>query len=289
MNFLNFRTMILCCVCWLCTYSISANAQDIEIPGEVIIDLSSFSSVADSTGEALDAVLDDDTDPDFDGRVFFEATQDGVTTSNTLIAPLAFDVVEFPGLQLTIEDAAALTGIDSSDGDNRAFFNVSGTGLGIGGPQQRANPLQEVGSFNAIESNSNRLDFSNEEFITISFNQDVIVFGLGVTNFDDGETFTFGSAADLTNENVIEDVLGLNSFTGVPNVDLLTFPTPLEIAAGELILVGNTGFDPAVLSGATAGVGFEQILLTVIPAIPEPSSLAVLGLGSLLIAARRRR
>ena len=73
---------------------------------------------------------------------------------------------------------------------------------------------------------------------------------------------------------------------GNPNVDFLPFAVPLEITAGEEILLGNTGFitNP---TAANTGVGFEQILLTVTgdlptpapPAIPEPSSIAVLGLG----------
>ena len=87
---------------------------------------------------------------------------------------------------------------------------------------------------------------------------------------------------------------------GNPNVDFLPFAVPLEITAGEEILLGNTGFITNPTVGNT-GVGFEQILLTVTgdlptppptptpPAIPEPSSIAVLGLGGLLMASRRRR
>lgn len=125
--------------------------------------------------------------------------------------------------------------------DNRASFNVTGLGLSLQGPAQREDPDVAVGTTGAVPASSFRLDATHDEFITISFNADVTVFGLGVTNLDDGETFAFGSAVDLTNANVVEDVLGVN-FLGNPNVDFLPFAVPLEITAGEEILLGNTGF-----------------------------------------------
>jgi len=279
---------------------VSVNAQGVEIPGEVVIDLSlqDFGNPASvpTTGDSLRDALDPPFGSVIDGRDFFEATTDGVTTSNSLIAPITFDVVESPGLQLTIEDATATTGIDGFGGDNRASFNVNGVGLNLQGPPQRSDPAVPVGESGAVASSGSRLDFTHDEFLTLSFNTDVTVFGIGVTDFDDGETFTFGSATDLTNASLVENALGFNSFTQLPNVDFLPFDAPLELAAGELILIGNTAFFDAA-SGGRTGVGFEQILLTVtgevqIPdpvPVPEPSSLAVLGLSGLLIASRRRR
>ena len=91
--------------------------------------------------------------------------------------------------------------------DNRASFNVTGLGLSLQGPAQREDPDVAVGTTGAVPASSFRLDATHDEFITISFNADVTVFGLGVTNLDDGETFAFGSAVDLTNANVVEDAL----------------------------------------------------------------------------------
>ena len=295
MSFMNFRTMILCGVCWLCTYSMSVYAQDDFVaPGEVVIDFSPMSQDdVPTTGDNIAGTLVPSTFSASDGRDFFETTTEGVQTFNTLISPITFNVAEAPGLQVTIENATSTTGIDGAEGDNRAFFNVSGLGLSLRGPAQREDPDVAVGTTGAVPANIFRLDATHDEFITISFNADVTVFGLGVTNLDDGETFAFGSAVDLTNDNVVEDVLGVNPLSGNPNVDFLPFAVPLEITAGEEILLGNTGFITNPTAG-NAGVGFEQILLTVTgdlptPAIPEPSSIAVLGLGGLLMASRRRR
>ena len=46
----------------------------------------------------------------------------------------------------------------------------------------------------------------------------------------------------------------------------------MQIAAGEEILVGETGNDPAFQLGSTPGVAFEQIVLT----IDEPGEPACL-------------
>ena len=47
------------------------------------------------------------------------------------------------------------------------------------------------------------------------------------------------------------------------NLMRFTFETPLQFAAGEEILVGETGNDPAFQLGSTPGVGFERIFLTI--------------------------
>ena len=47
------------------------------------------------------------------------------------------------------------------------------------------------------------------------------------------------------------------------NLMRFTFETPLQFAAGEEILIGETGNDPALQTGATPGVGLEQIVLTI--------------------------
>ena len=276
MSSMNFRTAILYGIGCLSACSMSVSAQEIDI------DLS-------SSGGAGTALVADGVD---DNPDLFTATlnPDGVSNSNVLINPVTIAVAESPGLELTIVSATATSGIDNFNGDNRAEFNISGLGLAIRTEPLRDNPAVSTALGFNIPSSQFRLDASHDEFLTIAFNQDVIVSGIGVGNFDDGETFTFGSAVDITNQNVT-----LGGLSG--GVDLLTFDAPLEFAAGEEILVGNTGFDPTTFGVGTTGVSFERIILEVVggpggggnPAIPEPSSLAVLSLGGLLIAARRRR
>ena len=209
MSFMNFRTMILCGVCWLCTYSMSVYAQDDFVaPGEVVIDFSPMSQDdVPTTGDNIAGTLDPSPFSASDGRNLFETTTEGVQTFNTFISPITFNVAEAPGLQVTIENATSTTGIDGAGGDNRASFNVTGLGLSLQGPAQREDPDVAVGTTGAVPASGFRLDATHDEFITISFNADVTVFGLGVTNLDDGETFAFGSAVDLTNANVVEDAL----------------------------------------------------------------------------------
>ena len=195
-------------------------------------------------------------------------------------------------MTFSIIEATATTGIDGFEGDNRASFNITGLGLAINGPPLRLSPGTSANDADAsIRSSGFRLDSVTEEFLTIAFNQDVVISAIGVTNLDDGETFQFGTES-FTNADTGFVPGGLSG-----NVDLFTFDTPLEIAANEGIFVGNTAVDRVLLDGPsggpTSGVGFERILLEVVggstPPVPEPSSLALLGLGGLLIAGRRRR
>lgn len=97
-----------------------------------------------------------------------------------------------------------------------------------------------------------------------SFNQAVSVTQLDFTNFESGEVFNFGgtsiSNGDLSNGTT----------------DVYDFNVPLEIAA-------NTQF---TLQATTGSIGIEAMTLTV---VPEPSSTALLGLGSLALILRRRK
>ena len=292
-HLINFRTAILCCACCLCT--VSVNAQ------EIVVNLGSGPAlgVTDSTGDLLDFALDGDM------RIF-ETTlnEDAISNSNVLFAPLTFDVFEAPGtgLLITLVNATATTGIDSDFGVG-ASINISGIGIGLQGVAQRGPTNTDIRSppFDAVPSSGLRLDATQDEFLTFSFNQDVIVTGLGLVNLNDGETFQFGSAENITNLSNL-DLPDLTLGTFAPegpqnansnnNLFRFTFETPLRIAAGEEILVGQTGFDPDLVTAATPGVGFEQIVLTIDDggsAVPEPSSFAILfavGVTGMLI--RRR-
>ena len=292
-HLINFRTAILCCACCLCT--VSVNAQEIVVN----LGLGPALGVTDSTGDLLDFALDGDM------RIF-ETTlnEDAISNSNVLFAPLTFDVFEAPGtgLLITLVNATATTGIDSDFGVG-ASINISGIGIGLQGVAQRGPTNSDIRSppFDAVPSSGLRLDATQDEFLTFSFNQDVIVTGLGLVNLNDGETFQFGSAENITNLSNL-DLPDLTLGTFAPegpqnansnnNLFRFTFETPLRIAAGEEILVGQTGFDPDLVTAATPGVGFEQIVLTIDDggsAVPEPSSFAILfavGVTGMLI--RRR-
>ena len=259
MSFINFRTAILCCVFCLGVCSLSVNAQ------EITVDLS---FTGDTTGNNL---------RDFDGdETLFMATPnaDGITTSNELIEPIVANVPEAgpeAGLQLTIVNATATSGVDGFGGDNRAELNVGGLGLAIFGPPQRVDPAIPATDVNGdLLASGVRLDATHDEFLTFAFNQDVIVSAIVIHNLDPGETFQFGSATnitDLSDMSLPDLTLGTITVEGTPGpfaLNTFTFETPLEIPAEEEIVVGQTGFDTDVLPLAAnnTGVGIERIILT---------------------------
>ena len=260
-SFMNFRTAILCCAYCLCACSMSVNAQ------EITVNLETFGS---TTGSALNTPFNESRD-----RFAAELSDDGLSNSNELIEPITTDVVEAgnTGLQLTIVNATSTTGIDGFEGDNRANFNFSGLGLGLTGPALRSDPNVDANSpaaGAAVESSGFRLDSTHDEFVTFSFNQAVTVSAIVLTNFDDRDTFQFGPAENITNLNdlTLPDLtMGTVTAEGKPigtgTLITFTFETPLEIAAGEEILIGQTGFDPDLLTPANVGVGFERIILTI--------------------------
>ena len=260
MSFINFRTAILCCVFCLGVCSLSVNAQ------EITVDLS---FTGDTTGNNLRDIDGDET--------LFMATPnaDGITTSNELIEPIVANVPEAgpeAGLQLTIVNATATTGVDGFGGENRSELNVGGLGLALAGTPQRVDPAINATAFDGADllQSGIRLDATHDELLTLAFNQDVIVSAIVIHNLDPGETFQFGSATnitDLSDMSLPDLTLGTITVEGTPGpfaLNTFTFETPLEIPAEEEIVVGQTGFDTDVLPLAAnnAGVGIERIILT---------------------------
>ena len=259
------------------------NLSEIHRECQRIIDLSTGPSfaVSDSTGDLIDEAIGDDMD-------IFETTlnEDGISNSNVLIVsesePFTYDVFEAPGtgLQITLVNATATTGIDSDFGVG-SEINVSGLGISLAGVPQRGPTNTDIrfAPFDDIPQSGTRLNSSHDEFLTFSFNQDVTVTAIALTNLTNGETFQFGPAENITNLSNM-DLPDLTMGTFAPegpqnpassnNLMRFTFETPLQFAAGEEILVGETGNDPAFQLGSTPGVGFERIFLTIDEGDGEP-------------------
>lgn len=163
-----------------------------------------------------------------------------------------------PGLTLTVDSASSFDPADSA-------INASGATFGVN------SPTPPVGS-----ENSARFDVDAAENMTISFNQDVTILSVEFGNFSSEETFSFGGVS-----------IGNSDYTGgvfdqADSSDVFTF------SGGGLVVSANTGIflEAGGLNGTNAAsVGIVAITLA---DIPEPSSLALLGLGGLLIARRRR-
>ena len=252
MSFMNFRTAILCCAYCLCACCMSVNAQKITID---------LSTATGATGAQF-------ATPFFQSPERFTGTQNGVTTSNVLTAPITVAVLEAgsTGLELTLVNATATTGVDDVDGENRTNISMSGLGIALRGTNRRVDPAVPAFTFEdaSVRQGILRLDLNHEEFLTFAFSLDVTVSAVVLNGLDPEERFQFGSATDITDlSNMTLADLTPGAIEELPpNLQVFTFETPMEIAAGEEIVVGQTGFNPA-LGGGNVGVGFEQIILTV--------------------------
>ena len=122
--------------------------------------------------------------------------------------------------------------------------------------------------------------FSEEVTFTLTFGADVGPLALssidfGSINGADAATVTIGDNATIT----ISDGFGAEFDDGE---NVFTPATAFDISSGDTIVFGGTG--RYNLQGFTFGEGGGTP-----PAIPEPTSLAMLGLGGMLMVIRRRR
>lgn len=143
-----------------------------------------------------------------------------------------------------------VVGINSDAPTTSPDVNVTGTSLGI-----NAGGDADTDAFESAFGQS----------VTFQFDQDVEISQLDFTTFTAGETFVFGGVTinngDLSNGTT----------------DVYDFSTPLAIAA-------NT---PFTLEATAGTIGIEAFDVTV--AVPEPSTLAILGIGCLAGMTRRRK
>jgi hypothetical protein len=157
------------------------------------------------------------------------------------------------------------------------FYDTAGNDLQVANFGGQSNNTQALGTFNDTDGSMLRMVFDLDmDALSLDFGNDDAAFtnpgDLAILKLYNDGMFVGMATVVLNRDDLMNQSIG---FSGV-NFDEAFF------------YYGNSNFDPYT-GGGNANVGLIEIVDNINYRVPEPSLVALSGLGALVVAWRRRR